>query len=198
MYTYSGYQTPRARELYCIDWSIMRDFCDVASAGYGWHEQTIADTVAALDGVPLLGGEGYYQPPRNPNLKVDYLLHLLAGCRGVMHYQWAPMDGLDYTRVAAAAALIADHEAFFLEGRRADQRVEGAPERARFALERDGELLVIIVNPTSVDETHTPAIAGATGAVGEYYTGQTFADPAQVRLTLPAHDARALIVTIAP
>ncbi len=197
MYTYSGYQTPRARGLYCIDWSIMRDFCDVASAGYGWNEQVIADTVTALDGVPLLGGEAYYRPPRNPNLKVDYLKHLLAGCRGVMHYQWTPMDGLDYTRIAEAASLVADHEAFFVEGRRADERVQGVPERARFVLERDGELLAIIVNPSSVEETHTLAIAGATGAVSEYYTGQTFADAAQVQLTVPAHDARALIVRLA-
>jgi len=197
MYTYSGYQTPRARELYCIDWALMRDGCDVASAGYGWNARTMADTVAALDGTPLLGGMAYYQPPRNPNLKVEYLKLLLAGSSGVMHYQWGPMDGLDYTRISEAAALVADHEAFFLTGERADELVQGVPERALFALRLDGRLLVVIVNPSSVDETHTLAIAGATEAVSEYYTGQTFGDAAQVQVTVPANDARALLVTLA-
>jgi len=196
MYTYSGYQTVRAREAYCIDWEMMRDGCDVASAGYGWNDTIMADTLAALDGIPLLGGVGYYKPPRNVNLKVEYLKLLLAGCAGVMHYQWCPMDGLDYSRVSEAAALVADHEAFFVGGERADGLVQGVPAGELASLRNGDRLLVVITNSGSTEQTHSVSVAAGREAT-EYYTGQAYESAEQMQVTVPPHDARALVVELA-
>ncbi len=196
LYTYSAYQTERARGQYCIDWTLMREGCDVASAGYGWNDQIMADTLAALDGTPLLGGVGYYKPPRQVNLKVEYLKLLLAGCKGIMHYQWGPLDGLDYTRISEAASLVADHEAFFTEGQRADELVQGVPAASMAALQVGDRVLVVITNASSADATHTVSVPTARGAT-EYYTGQAYANMTQIQVTVPAHDARALILELA-
>ncbi len=197
LYTYSAYQTERARGNYCIDWTLMREGCDVASAGYGWNDQIMADTLAALDGTPLLGGVGYYKPPRQVNLKVEYLKLLLAGCKGVMHYQWSPLDGLDYTRISEAAALVADHEAFFVDGVRADELVQGVAAGNLGALRQGERLLVVITNASSEDATYAVSVATGRGAAAEYYTGQTYEDTGQMQVTVPAHDARALVMELA-
>lgn len=197
MYTYSGYQTPHARETYCIDWSLMREGCDVASAGYGWTPAIIDDTVKALGGVPLLGGVAYYQPPRNANLKIEYLRLLAAGCKGVMHYTWQALDGLDYTRIAEAAALVAENEEFFTDGTQADDMVEVTPGGGAVALKHGDRLLVIVTNGSSEEQQYTLSIPAAAGAAGEYYTGVEYADGKRSSITVPAHDARALLVPLA-
>jgi hypothetical protein len=196
MYTYSGYQTAHAREHYCIDWSLMREGCDIASAGYGWNPQIIADTVEALDGTPLLGGVCYYQPPRHSDMKVEYLKLLAAGCKGVMHYTWQALDGLDYTRIGEAAALVADSEDFFTDGTRADELVEGAPKAAVAALKHGDRLLVLLLNPSSTDEQYSVTIPKAMGKTTEYYTGVEYATDGAISMAVPAHDARGLVVTV--
>lgn len=197
MYTYSGYQTPRSRETYCIDWSLMRDGCDVASAGYGWTPTIIGDTVAALDGVPLLGGVLCDEPPRNANIKIEYLRLLAAGCKGVMHFTWQGLDGLDYTRIAEAAALVAENETFFTDGVQADDMVEVTPRGGAVALRHGDRLLVIVTNSSSAEQQYTLSIPAATGAAAEYYTGVEYPDAKRCDITVPAHDARALLVPAA-
>ncbi len=196
MYTYSGYQTPHARATYCIDWSLMRDGCDIASAGYGWSQKIIDDTVAALDGTPLLGGVAYYQPPRNNNMKVEYLRLLAAGCSGVMHYTWQALDGLDYTRIGEAAALVADHEVFFTDAVRMDDLVESTAAGSTSVLRHGDRLLVIVTNGGSAPLNYSASIPTATGPAGEYYTGVEFADAKHISVTVPAHDARAFLVSV--
>ncbi len=196
MYTYSGYQTPQARETYCIDWSLMREGCDVASAGYGWTPAIIGDTANALGGVPLLGGVAFYEPPRNPNMKVEYLSLLAAGCKGVMHFTWQPLDGLDYTRIAEATALVAENEVFFTEGTHADDMVEVTPRGGAVALRHGDLLLVIVTNSSSAEQQCTVSVPAAAGSAAEYYTGVEYADAKHLSITVPAHDARALLVPI--
>ena len=200
LYVYSGYQTERARELYCIDWSRMKASCDVASAGYGANDRILADTVKALGPTPLLAGIAYYQQPRHVNLKVACLRFLACGAKGIMHYQWTPLDGLDCTRFAEAAALVADHETFFSEGTRADSLVTGeAPadlNGVAYALKAGRRLLVLLLNPGSVERAKTVSIPSARGVVTEYYTNARYEDARDLDITVPPHDARALICTL--
>jgi len=196
MYTYSGYQTPRNRKLYCIDWTVMRDGCDVASAGYGWNETIMGDTLAALEGQPLIGGVCYYEAPRDKNLALSYLKLLLAGCGGVMHFTWCPLDGLDYGRISRAAALVADHEEFFLKGGRADELVTGAPVGAAQVLRLDDRLLVVVLNPDGKEKAFDVSIPKGAGAAVEYFTGASYADPASISLSVPPHDVRALSLRV--
>ncbi|MFH1475988.1 MAG: hypothetical protein ABIH24_00640 [Verrucomicrobiota bacterium] len=116
MYLYSAYQTTVSRKKYCIDWTLAGPACDVAVAGYGWNQAIIGNTVSALKGKPLLGGVLYGGPPRRMDLKLEYVKLVLAGCSGVMQWIWAPMDGLDYTHVNEAIALLAEYEEFLLMG----------------------------------------------------------------------------------
>ena len=195
MYVYSGYQTKRARELYCIDWARMRMSCDVASAGYGATERILADTVAALDDTPLLAGIGYYQPPRHVNIKVECLRMLACGAKGIMHFQWTPLDGLDCTRFAEAAALVADHEEFFTDGTRADGMLGSQAADLRdiaYVLRNGPDLLVLVLNPGSTECTRILTIAATHGPILEYYTDTVYDNARTLQITVPPHDARAL------
>ena len=200
MYVYSGYQTERARRRYCIDWTRMRGACDVASAGYGATDQILSDTVKALGTTPFIAGIAYYQPPRHMNLKVACLRQLACGAKGIMHYQWTPLDGLDCTRFSEAAALVADHERFFTHGTRADEMLAGETETdlkgVAYALKADGRLLVLLLNPGSAELTKRISVTGAGGPVAEYYTGATYENGRGISITVPPHDVRALLCTL--
>ncbi|MFP3904672.1 MAG: hypothetical protein ACLFWB_10570, partial [Armatimonadota bacterium] len=192
MYTYSGYQTEKNRERYCIDWSIMKNGCDVASAGYGWNQEIIQDTVAALGDTPLDAGVGYWEGPRRNTLKLDYLRLLIAGADGIMHFHWAPFDGLDYQRMAEASALIADNEAFFTDGVRADEMAQSDRPGQVQALRHDGELLVFLMNPGSTEQIFTLTVPAAEGMAQEYYSGAEYDASGEMVLTVDPFDVAAV------
>jgi hypothetical protein len=203
MYTYSGYQTADSRKHYAIDWSLMGRNCDVAVAGYGVNAQIIADTRAALGDTPLLGGVSYWQPNRDPNLKLQYLNLMTWGCAGTTQFHWSPMDGLDYLRVAQVATFLADHEQFFTEGGQAHDQVSGPPAGAARALRLGNRLLVVVLNGSTEARSFRVKVPGAMGPFPQYLqqtaltpAALTSAEGAEVRVE--AHDFVAFVGPVTP
>ncbi|MBU1856538.1 MAG: hypothetical protein KKC28_06100, partial [Verrucomicrobia bacterium] len=203
MYLYSAYQDPRNRKQYCIDWTLAGPACDVAEAGYGWNQETIDNTVSALKGKPLLGGVLYERPPRRMDLKLEYVKLVLAGCSGVMQWIWAPMDGLDYTRVNEAIALLAEYEEFFVDGVRDDAQVSGPPAQQFGALRLGERLLVLVFNSTAEPRNFRLSIKKASDGFEEYPGGQKTNKDALTgkegaEIVVPAYDVKVLVGRIGP
>ena len=119
-----------------------------------------------------------------------------AGADGVMHYQWAPFDGLDYQRISEASALLADHEAFFTDGERADDAVQSSRPGSTYALRHDGRLLVLMMNAGAEPQAFRVTVPGATGAATEYYSGAEHDATGEMALTVPGFDVAALVVDV--
>jgi len=54
-----------------------------------------------------------------------------------------------------------------------------------------------VTNSSSAEQQYSVSIPAATGAAAEYYTGVEYADAKGFGITVPAHDARALLVPVA-
>lgn len=161
---YSGYQCQRTKEHYGVDWARLAPHLDFAIAGYGGGAKSIADTIAALDGVPFMGGEMWYlsdtsdarPAPRHETWR-NRLLRQFAqsGGNGCLIWYLPPMDGGAFYATSEAAELIAKYEDFFRLDQRCDERlnVQGIPpdDWAAFAL--DGRTLVMLLNAVGTEKT---------------------------------------------
>ncbi|MEA3401598.1 MAG: carbohydrate-binding family 9-like protein [Armatimonadota bacterium] len=154
---YSGFQSARTREHYGVDWAKMRPHLDVGIAGYGGSAESVAATVEALGDVPLIGGEMWYLSHRDdarpaPRMEIwrNRLLrkYVESGCHGVLIWQLASMDGGAFYATSEASAIIAEYEDWFRHEQRCDERVtvEGLPNRDWAAFERNGQVLVLLMN----------------------------------------------------
>lgn len=161
---YSGYQDQRTREHYGVDWARMAPHLDFAIAGYGGGAKNIAATVAALHGVPFMGGEMWYlsdtsdaqSTPRYETWR-NRLLRQFAqsGGNGCLIWYLPPMDGGAFYATSEAAELIARYEDYFRLEQRCDQRltVTGIPADDWAAFARDGQVLVMLLNFAGTEKT---------------------------------------------
>ena len=154
---YSGYQSLRTREHYGVDWALMQPNIDIAIAGYGGSEEAVRDTLEAMDGKPFMGGEMWYlshrhdeRPTPDPDTWCNRLLrkYVQSGCTGVLIWHLAPMEGGSFHATSEATAFIAEHEDWLREDQRADEKVtvDGIPTSDWAAFERDGQIMVLLLN----------------------------------------------------
>lgn len=154
---YSGYQSTRTKEHYGVDWALMQPNIDMAIAGYGGSEEAVRATLEAMAGKPFMGGEMWYLSHRDdsrptPDMRTwcNRLLrkYVQSGCTGVLIWHLAPMEGGSFYATSEATALIAEYEDSMREDLRADEKVtvEGIPVSDWAAFERNGEIMVLLLN----------------------------------------------------
>ncbi|MFW5868603.1 MAG: hypothetical protein ACOCX2_12340, partial [Armatimonadota bacterium] len=154
---YSGYESTRTKEHYGVDWALMQPNIDIAIAGYGGSEEAVRATLEAVDGKPFMGGEMWYLSHRHdarPTPNVDTWRNRLlrkyvqSGCTGVLIWHLSPMEGGSFHATSEATAFIAEHEDWLREDLRADEKVtvEGIPTSDWAAFERDGAIMVMLLN----------------------------------------------------
>ncbi|MCD6360316.1 MAG: hypothetical protein J7M38_05565, partial [Armatimonadetes bacterium] len=170
---YSGYQCQRTKEHYGVDWTMMAPYIDHGIAGYGGNRKLIHATVEALGDVPFMGGEMWYlshnsdarPAPRMETWRNRLLRQYVeSGCHGVLIWQLASMDGGAFYATSEAAAIIADNEDWFTQGRRCDERVqvEGLEPQNWAAFEKDGRTLVLLMSFEKEPVTATVTLDGRT------------------------------------
>jgi hypothetical protein len=162
---YSGFQSPRTRERYGVDWEMMAPQIDLGIAGYNGGRALLGETTAALGEVPCIGGEMYHENDRTAQYPLPtpgrWRLRLLrtllnGGGNGVLVW-WLPvLDGGGFWGISQVAALVAEHEPFFVEFQRRDELVRTQPALSAddlAVLVRGKERLVICMNgsPREVD-----------------------------------------------
>jgi hypothetical protein len=154
---YSGYQSTRTKEHYGVDWKLMADKLDFGIAGYGGSEESITATEQALEGTPFMGGEMWYLSHRDdgrptPNAQTwrNRILrqYVTSGCKGCLIWWLASMDGGAFYATSEATAIIAQYEDYFAHEQRCDEevKVEGVEAPNWAAFEKDGSLLVLLMN----------------------------------------------------
>jgi len=154
---YSGYQSTYTKEHYGVDWSLLAPHLDLAIAGYNGEREAIRGTVDALGGVPFMGGEMWYLSDRQddrpmPRMETwrNRILRQFAesGGNGCLIWWLPPMDGGAFYATSEAAEIIAKYEDFFTLKQRCDDKVQvtGLEPRNWMAFEKDGEVLVLLLN----------------------------------------------------
>jgi hypothetical protein len=135
----------------------MADKLDFGIAGYGGSEESITATEQALEGTPFMGGEMWYLSHRDdgrptPNAQTwrNRILrqYVTSGCKGCLIWWLASMDGGAFYATSEATAIIAQYEDYFAHEQRCDEevKVEGVEAPNWAAFEKDGSLLVLLMN----------------------------------------------------
>lgn len=149
---YSGYQGI-TKEQYGVDWYYMSKYVDKAMCGYGRPLTMIKDTLKALQGKPLVGGElvwvfkGTAYPMED--IKINLFMRLTDCGGGILTYSDFIVDGRFYKAISDISSVVADYEEFFLDFKRDDElvTVEGLPkEDVAVLINKKGERLVFVFN----------------------------------------------------
>ncbi|NUQ64242.1 MAG: hypothetical protein HUU20_17370 [Pirellulales bacterium] len=206
---YSGYQSRDTQDRYGVDWRKIgrRGAADHVGCGYGRSRELIDATIAALNGIPLT--IGILMHPYDPNLRQPVLplskAHVLRSAAdstgGILVYDRMPMDGRAWWALAEISRLVSDYEDVFLQGSAATELagVEQA-EEPDFAIKRHGKTaLVLLMNQRRSEKTYRITLKpGTVQSAKRYYGGGEFDPTARVEIVLPAGDAEAIVLTLAP
>jgi hypothetical protein len=185
---YSGYQTADNPERYGIDWRHFGEYqaCDRAGAGYGRPPEAITATIAALKGIPLLGGallvpyELEATNPQTPLTKAWLLRTLLDSTGGVLVYDRLTCDGRSWFAMAETTRLVAEYEGVFQKGK---PSALPALDPAQVQTVSDGTTsLLCVLNQGSKTASHTVTMPAAGR---EYYSGKAVAAAETVTVSLP-------------
>jgi hypothetical protein len=160
---YSGFESLRTREHYGVDWALLAPLLDEVVVGYGGDRDSIRATVKASAPTPVQGGEMWYlsptsdaRPASNPLRWRNRLLRqcLESGGHGVLIWYLPTMDGGAYYYTSEAAAVLARHEDLIYDAQHcaSDVSVEGLPDTDWFALERNGQRLLLLLNFSPQDQ----------------------------------------------
>jgi len=126
-FLYSGYHCDRTKKHYGVDWALMRDAIDIASAGYGRNPPVVADTVRALGDVPLVGGVIEYRKATRPHTLETRVLRRVLDCRGgAMSWYDTVIDARWQRAFAKASVVAAEFEDLIKRGERSDGLVRVA------------------------------------------------------------------------
>lgn len=203
-FVYSGYQSAHTQVTYGINWGYVAPHIDQAWCGYGRPVQEIRDTLQALGGKPLVSGElvwlGYGSAYDFDTTEVN-LMRRLTDCAGgfMVYYDWF-VDGRFYTAVARTAAVAADFEAFFRDGRRDDALVSvEAGDAANVTVYGLGDqrLLCLFGSTAGPQEFRIQLKdlpAGATGL--DYWSKTPVAVSPMLTVTVPANGVKVIHVRV--
>jgi hypothetical protein len=197
---YSGYATPDNAERYGVDWRYVgqEQGCDRAGCGYGRPAEAIRETIAALQGIPLICGalltpyERGILTPVNPLTKAWLLRSVLDSTGGVLVYERKEMDGRSWLAVGETTRLVAAYEEVFLKGRRlaldpfSDAQVQ--------SLQHGGTTLVCAMNPANEPRIVKVPLRPEWGAGQEFYGGRKVEAGSAVELTLEPGEAEVLVL----
>lgn len=201
-FVYSGYQRAHTRETYGIDWAYVAPHLDQAWCGYGRPVTETQDTLLALGGKPLVGGELVwlgYGGAYDLDTTESNLMRRLTDCAGgvMVYYDWF-VDGRFYTALSHTAAVAADFEPFFRKGRRDDSLATVAEgDAANVAVYTLGaeRLLVLFGSATGARRFRLQLRDLPPGAVGlDYWTKQKL-PVAPLETEVPAHGVKVVLVT---
>ncbi|MFH1903920.1 MAG: sugar-binding protein, partial [bacterium] len=153
-YVYSGYQGDVTRERYGVNWKYVSKYVDGIWCGYGRSKERIKDTLKAINGKPLVGGELVwlgYGNVYNQNKTEANLFRRLTDCGGgiMVCYDWN-VDGRFYKAISQVASVAADFEGFFKNFDRDDslsEVSEGGKENVA-VLKNGQERLLFLFNST--------------------------------------------------
>ena len=173
---YSGFQSTRTKEHYGVDWELMASKLDFGIAGYGGSEESITATVKAMGNTPFMGGEMWYlshrddtRPPPKMETWRNRLLrqYVTSGCKGCLIWWLASMDGGAFYATSEATAIIAEYEDYFVHEQRCDEKVEvdGIESRNWAAFEKDGRILVLLMNFDADARRAAVTVGGTTRKV---------------------------------
>ncbi|NLC56665.1 MAG: hypothetical protein GX774_07515 [Armatimonadetes bacterium] len=197
---YSGYQTPDNPERYGINWHYLGDerACDRAGCGYGRPVEAITATLAALRGIPLVGGllvtpyDREVLVPASPLTKAWLLRTLLDSTGGVLVYERTSLDGRSWLAVGETTRLVARYEAAFLHGKRLPLARQ---DPAQVQQVRYGNLtLVCLMNGTGRPLNLKVALPAELGGGREYYRGRAVRAGAVVTALLAPGEAEVLVL----
>ncbi|MCE5241116.1 hypothetical protein LLH23_21850 [bacterium] len=201
-FVYSGYQGAHTQETYGINWEYVAPYLDQAWCGYGRPVQETQDTLRALQGKPLVGGElawlGDGHPYDQDGTELNLLRRLTDCAGGVMvYYDWL-VDGRFYTGLSRTAAVAADFEPFFRDGRRDDSlaTVQAGGEGNVVVYTRGAERLVFLFGAGKGMQDFRVQVKGLpVGAVGlDYWDKQPVAVSPLLTASVPANGVKIIHV----
>ncbi|NLW87770.1 MAG: hypothetical protein GXY38_12960, partial [Planctomycetes bacterium] len=170
---YSSYPGESFKERYGIDWSLMKGHVDVAAMGYATPTVEQLSTIRAINATSNCGVL-YFEdstPDQYRLLKTSMIRRVAQGGDGVSLFTWVLLDGRAYGLLAQAFGLMADHEDFFLDGRRVKPVVRGkAPVDNIYVMQLGQRRLVVAINE-STKPTSAAIDLGKLCRVRDYYTG---------------------------
>jgi hypothetical protein len=199
-FVYSGYQGAHTQETYGINWQYLAPHIDQAWCGYGRPVQQTQDTLRVLGGKPLVGGElawlGDGHAYDLDEAEVN-LLRRLTDCQGgiMVYYDWFE-DGRFTAALSRAAAVAADFEPFFREGRRDDAlatvQAGGPGNVAVYA--HGAERLVVLFGPATGTQDFSVQLKDLpAGAVAlDYWTKQPVSVSPLLTANVPAHAVKVI------
>ncbi|MFH1477510.1 MAG: hypothetical protein ABIH24_08495 [Verrucomicrobiota bacterium] len=197
MTVYSGYECWDTHWMYGVNWNRLGPNVDRGYCGYGRSSELIAATRKGLAGKPLVGGllkmgdkAQYHEPAQ--------LMRMVVDCGGgVLCWYQSRWDGKALQSFAYASRAIAEYEDILLHGTRCDGDVSvgGAPPDNVVAYERDGRLLVLVLNERQEDLKVDLWLRKPGGRLKEFYTGQKFDADKRITLTVPGGKFLALAGT---
>ncbi|NLB95179.1 MAG: hypothetical protein GX785_05655 [Armatimonadetes bacterium] len=199
-FVYSGYQGPNTRQTYGVNWEYMRPHIDQGWCGYGRPVSLIQETRRALADRPLVGGELAWfgdGTPYNQDEAEPHLFRRLTDSAGgfMVYYDWF-LDGRFTRAIARAAAVAADFEAFFLQGKRDDSLAAvDAGDAANVAVYALGdERLLFLFNHTAKPQPFRITMAGlAPGVAGiDYWTRKPVSLRPALETTVPAYTVQVI------
>jgi hypothetical protein len=200
---YSGYynatdDTTKTR--YGIDWNLIGQMqsVDEAGMGYGRPEQSIKDSVKALNGIPVRFGEllaPYDVRSRQavaPLQRATLLRRALDATGGVLIYTRNSMDGRSWTAVADVSRLTADYENVFLNKTLVD--IPGQDAASVQIAKGAGKTLLCVMNfSSSKESTFDIAIPNNLGNGKEYYSGEIVKGGQKLQIKLAPGDAKVFV-----
>ena len=199
-FVYSGYQGDHTRETYGIDWRYIAPFVDQVWCGYGRPVERIEDTLEAIGDRPLVCGElvwlgsGNLYPLDNTELA---LMRRLTDSGGgfMVYYDWF-VDGRFYSAISRTAAVAADFEEFFLNGRRDDSlaTVEEGDERNLTVYALGDERLVFLFGTSAPQQFRLQVQAPASSVATDYRSKQPVALTPALEADVPARGVKVIHV----
>ncbi len=155
---YSGYQSPETAKRYGVDWNYVGELqaVDAAGCGYGRPLTAIKATIAALRGIPLVGGVivtpydiNVADPPKELTPAL-ILRQFLDSTGGMLAYSYMEMGGQSWLAASEVSRFVATHEDVLMTGSRFG--LPGSDDAMVQAIRKDSTLLICVMNNKSKAE----------------------------------------------
>ncbi len=162
---YSGYQSERSKQVYGIDWSLLKDTIDIAECGYGRPLADIQATRDAIGDMPLVLGALVlpytYDDRKYPSqYTTAWLLRRAADASyGILLFNYPSFDGQSMHAIAEASKIMSKYEPFFRYGKRLQETIPQWAQEDTQVIEYQGRKILILMNSGIKPRTyHTATI----------------------------------------
>lgn len=199
-FVYSGLQYAENLELYCIDWNYMGAACDWAVGTRG----SIADTITALNGTPLMGRFGVYDFSPLTHLPIYVETYVDTGATGLRLFCAFNYDGNILQHAAFISNMMARFadifEAHTVQNNLVTLSGDTTSVEHRVLVSGSGayekRLVVLMNNASSArDVLVTCSTAGDGWQAGLYPAEQSCGDGKTTRVLLEPYDVKLIEIT---